>query len=142
MSAGNQLSFFSFFLLLLIVGGGIVGGVYVYYGGDADYRATQSGAFAYLLERCVQQGVFDGTFGSCGIDEQVVTREKYLVSVCEDDCFGNAGKTVLRSGDSVEQCRFGVKSSATYPKCAERVFTFEGKTYQIVVGTTYQGRDA
>lgn len=142
MSAGNQLSFFSFFLLLLIVGGGIVGGVYLYYGGGADYRVTQSGAFAYMLERCVQQGLFDGTFGSCGIDEQVVTRERYIVAVCTDDCFGNGGTTLLRAGDHVEQCRFGVKQSATYPKCAERVFTVDGKNYQIVVGTTYRGRNA
>lgn len=137
---GNQLSLFSFLLLLLIVGGGIVGGIALYYGAGTDYRSQESAFIASLIERCFLRGVFNETLASCGLDTRLSQQNRYQIAVCEGVCFIASPQYVLYHGDSPETCRLITKDSATYPKCVERAFTFQGKAYQIVVGTNYRGR--
>lgn len=134
----DQLSFGFLFFFFVLVGAAIVWAVTLVFGAGIDVRERDAGWVASAIENCVfEKGnevlSYELFFSSCSFVQSSL-EGGYVLSVREE------GKEVLRIGDPSVCGLAGVQDNPAYPFCVYRSFVFQGRVYEIDVGSFYQAR--
>ncbi len=138
--SGEMLMFFILFGFMLIVGGGIVGGVYLFYGGELDYRQEQADVLSYKIEKClVENAELDKSkfFEECGLEESFFDGEEYNLEISKGD------ENYIAKGSNFVSCDLaGAKENKHFARCSKRVFEVKGVEFEaIVMVNTHKGQE-
>jgi hypothetical protein len=111
---GEAVMFPVFLFILIIIGVGIVAGVFIFFGGDIDYRVSDASLLYTKVARCLSQAdlsskSFDDLYSICGISEKVLKDNRFVLQIYD------SGNVYLKTGDIV-QCELQDRSQA-YPRC-------------------------
>ncbi|MCX8158931.1 MAG: hypothetical protein N3D20_01420 [Candidatus Pacearchaeota archaeon] len=126
---GKQMMLFYFIFLLIIIGLGIVGGIYIFFGKEYDFREREANLISYKVERCIAESdnieqIKNNFYSACGIKKEVFEKTNAIRVLDGNDVLYSYGDVTLCEGKEIEK-------SEEYPKCFVKVF---GK-YKIIVAS-------
>jgi len=151
--SGDNTMFFVFFFLIIIVSAGIVGGAFVFYGKEFDFKNIESQMLFQDTKNCLSSSEFDFNrvkddpyyfYEKCQLNETVLGN--YLgLKVCVDtknfeNCF-ESSDAIIRVGSNFQACLFeGSKGNNNFPKCINGTFVRDGKAYALIVSSHHSAR--
>ncbi len=124
-----------FAFLLVVISIGIAGGVYIFFGGEYDFRQVEAGVLNHRIGECIVSGNFDkdNFYRGCGFDEDVLV-ENNKIKICKGagDCISRSD-WVFRLGSNFEVCGFdAAEKNKNFPRCAEGVYNYLGDKYVVI----------
>lgn len=145
---GSQIMFVVFLSLLLVVGAGIVFGVYMFYGGEYEFRNEEAGALLVHIENCLmEKGIpLQSEFiKTCGLNENYVigSKEEIMIKLCEikagEDCFEDYTAGTIVFGSNFPACKFAGRGES-YPRCKSSEIALGNVEYELIVGNNKHAR--
>jgi hypothetical protein len=138
--AGPAVLFPFYIAMLVVVGGGIAVSLFAFFGGGYDFRVEESMILLDHVRECLESGEMfrDGVEGdfdiyiNCDLNENALKKSLILVKDVQ-----NGHVLFWGVRDYETQCNL---KGDNFPKCREGEAKFEGKVYEIIVGSNQYAR--
>src|SRR3989344_2594357 len=84
---GDQTIFTFFLFLLIILAVGIVGGVFLFFGPNFDYRQAEADVLSLKVSECmgnneINPGFWNDFYNICRLNKEVLEENKFMLKVC------------------------------------------------------------
>lgn len=134
---GDQVSIISYIFMLVFIVAGIAVGVYIFYGGEYDFKNIEAEILSLRIRECLENKEikWENFYDICRLNKDVLENNNFIEIDIE-------GKEVFSvSKGRVEECKFkGAEKNKNYAKCVEREFVKDGKKFNIIAGSIQNSR--
>ena len=140
---GDQLMVFSYLFIMVMVSLAIVGGAYLFYGSEIDFRPTEVQLLTRATMRCFLAEDFNWglaktdssyIFTTCRLNKQAMESHSTLLRICVDsaNCITEQQPLFSLGNDFVICGLKGAQANEKMPKCRISSFSLQGKRVQIL----------
>jgi hypothetical protein len=144
---GNQLLGFGFIFVIFVIFAGITGGIYLFFGGEYDYRQVEANSLNYKIYDCLldnfdKTGFVNEFYDLCEINKEVLEDANINFKICvnSENCITD-DKALIYQGSNFQECSFeGYYSKGQFMKCANNTFNFRDTKIDIITGSNQKIR--